>query len=331
VLAQADQHSFSSLAKRDLVVRVAPGAAPVLLDWSPATGYQPAAASAELDRAIAADAIVRTLGALRDDFEEHEDIESFLAVMAEGVARAPGTPDLLRFAPFLMKHDGADVVRTIADAHIQAAPRSAVGYYWKAQLLVEAAASGGGNARIGEAAALLQQAVTLQPDYPDAQGALANVARLQGDEAKAEQTLRAILQNHPKHPEANYTLGLVLLAKNPAEALACFELGEQGAPNDPDYPRSKARALLALKRIPEARVALQRARSLSPDDPRIEQVAAQLAGQNPVASAMKWIIRLVVLALLAGVGLYVYKLVSAAKPPAAATPAAPAKQKPKTK
>ena len=97
------------------------------------------------------------------------------------------------------------------------------------------------------------------------------------DEAAAEAALRALLAHHPDHPEANYTLGLILLVAKPEAALACFERGEAASPEDPDYPRSRARALLALGRLPEAREAIERAEELAPDDPRVAQVAGELA------------------------------------------------------
>jgi tetratricopeptide (TPR) repeat protein len=199
---------------------------------------------------------------------------------------------------------------------------------------------------IDQAVPLLNQAIALRADYPDAQIALANVARIRNDEATATSALRSLLANHPEHPEANYTLGLILLPKQPAEALTCFERGERQAPNDADYPRSKARALLALGRAPEARAAIQRAKELAPNDARIDQVASEIASNNPTAKTMTFVIRAIVAVVLLGTLAFVAVFVlgamkaadaakqsaltpptptaSAVTPPAPTTPSAPA-------
>jgi Flp pilus assembly protein TadD len=86
-----------------------------------------------------------------------------------------------------------------------------------------------------------------------------------------------LLAMHPGHPEGSYTLGLMLLERNPARALACFEAGERVQPRDPDYPRGRARALLALDRYVEARAAAKRAHELAPDDPRVIDLMTRFA------------------------------------------------------
>ena len=70
-------------------------------------------------------------------------------------------------------------------------------------------------------------------------------------------------------------------------------------PHDADYPRSAARALIALGRHDEARVAIARAKQLAPNDPRIDQVASQITGG--AQRQMTTVIRLVVAAVLIGV------------------------------
>jgi len=284
-LTAADYHAFCSTTGRDLVARMVPGASPQLFDWSISTGHQPLAPAPHLDGAVAHDAILRTLGALRD---QDEDLASFRMVMEEALQRMAYEPELFRLAPYLMRH-APDLVDRMASAHMQAAPQSAKGYYWKGQLAVEALARSGAHPQaLQEPLSLFRQALACQPNDPDSLIGLANVARLANDDPQAESALRALLQQQPNHPEGNYTLGLVLLPRNPTEALACFERGEAASPEDPDYPRSKAKALLALGRVPEARAAIARAQSLAPDDPRVAEVASQLAAQNPIAKYIKW-------------------------------------------
>jgi len=48
-------------------------------------------------------------------------------------------------------------------------------------------------------------------------------------------------------------------------------------PRDADYPRGRARALLALDRYAEARVAAARAQELAPEDPRVIELLSRLA------------------------------------------------------
>jgi tetratricopeptide (TPR) repeat protein len=324
VLAQADHHLFCSRTNADLVVRIATGQPPQLFGWTLPGGHQPMAPTPDLDRAVAADAILRTLGGLKDSFGDDEDFESFATVLDEGIARTPENRALLELCPFLLKHGGSAFVARLAAAHLQAAPQSELGYYWRAQLLIESASRGGGDPRAtAEAASLLERAVQIRPDYPDALIGLANLARLARDDASAEARLRALLAAHPQHPEGNYTLGLVLLPRDPAGALACFERGEASAPNDPDYPRSRARALLALGRKAEARTAIQRAASLAPDDPRIAQLQAEIGsgGGGSMASSIRWIVIAFIVAVFVGVGIFVFTIVKSAAP--AAAPPAP--------
>jgi tetratricopeptide (TPR) repeat protein len=330
-LVSADQHVFSSLLGKDLVVRHAPGAQPQLFAWSQATGPAAQAYSPELDRAIARDAILRAAGSAKEDGDD----QALVALITEGAQTIPGDEELFAFLPWANNHGLVDLVMGVADASLRAAPNQAMGYYWKAQPMLEAVAAGQAPPALAdEATGLLQRAIQLKPDYPDAQIGLANVARIRGRDDEAAAALRGLIANHPDHPEANYTLGLVLLAKSPAEALACFERGERAAPNDADYPRSKARALAALGRMPEARAAIDRARQLAPGDPRVEQVARELAGSSPAAQGMslaiKGVVGLVLLGVFGYVGWMVYSATrTAAPPPAAATPAvtapAPAK------
>ena len=164
----------------------------------------------------------------------------------------------------------------------KAKPDAAEGHYWLAQATIEAINRGQKpQSAIDGVVPELERAIQLDTDYPDALIALANVSRLRKRDDEAEKALRALIENHPEHPEANYTLGLVLLEKSPGEALACFERGEIASPTDADYPRSRARALVALDRPEEARVAISRAKQLAPNDPRIDQVASRDHDRHP--------------------------------------------------
>jgi len=296
-LLMADLHFFSSAMGRDLVARFAPGAPLQLLSWTLAGGVAPAPASPQLDVSIARDALVRTIWSAREQDEGDEGC----ALIAQAVATIPGDPELIGLLPWLARLRNLQLGAAVAEAHAAHNPSDPVGHYWRAQMLVEAVAAGQmPPAATEQALALLRQALSLRPDYPDAQIAVANVSRIRKNDAEAEQALRALLSAHPDHPEGNYTLGLILLARAPAEALACFERGERAAPQDADYPRSRARALIAMGRHAEATAAIARARELAPGDPRVEQVASEIRSNNPTAKTMTLVIRLMVAAVLIG-------------------------------
>ena len=173
-------------------------------------------------------------------------------------------------------------------------PPTAPASTWQGQLLFEAVNSGRApRDQLAHVIALFGKALSLRPDSPDALIGQANIARVQGAKPTRRRALRDLLARQSDlHPEGNYTLGLILLPRSPAEALGCFERGEKEAPNDADYPRSRARALIALGRSDEARAAIARAKELAPGDPRIDQVAAQIgsgarasSGHAPSGSA----------------------------------------------
>lgn len=330
-LAFADMHFFSSALATDLVARHTPGAAPALFTWSQAAGAQPHAPTADLDRAIARDALIRTIAA-----EKHEDEDACMAALEEALVTIPGDVELLAYLPWVNGRGNLDLSRRIAAATVARRPEEAGGHFWLAQATVEEVGAGAApKDKIAEAVPLLERAIALRPDYPDAQIALANVARIRGRDDDAEKALRALIANHPTHPEANYTLGLVLLAKNPAEALACFERGEQASPEDADYPRSRARALIALGRNDEAKVAIARAKELAPNDQRIDQVAAQIGsgGSKGATGAIRIVVGLVLVGTVLAIGWIVMGAMKspdapAAKPPApAVAPATPPKKK----
>ncbi len=314
-LAHADYYFYNSEVASDLVVRHAPGAKPELAKWSLAGGTTAEAWSPAHDAGIARDALIRTLSAQRDE----EDAEGSLATLREAVRVIPGDDELLKFLPWTNKVGDLALAAELASAHVKAKPDAAAGHYWLAQATIEAVGRGQKppNA-IDGVVPELERAIQLNPDYPDALIALANVSRIRRRDDEAEKALRALLANHPDHPEGNYTLGLVLLANNPAEALGCFERGEKAAPDDADYPRSRARALIALDRPEEARAAISRAKQLAPNDGRIDQVAAQI--QTGTQKSMTTVIRLIVVLILLGVlGAVAWIVVSSMK--SATTPA----------
>jgi len=269
-----DYHSFCSGKRADLVARFRTGRPIELLWWSSEEGYRPTTPDPETRQAFTRDALLRAARAAREtgDTARADD-----ALQAASVA-IPGDPDLLAFLPWLCNRQKTSIAGAIAEAHARVRPHDPEGWYWLAQIGVEVVAGGTfGPELLPQVEQHLQRALAIAPSHAQALVAVANIARLKGDEATAIATLERLLAIHPGHPEASYTLGLMLLERNPGRALACFEAGERAQPRDADYPRGRARALLALDRYAEARVAAARAQELAPEDPRVIELLSRLA------------------------------------------------------
>jgi tetratricopeptide (TPR) repeat protein len=269
-----DYHAFCSSKRADLVARFRAARPIELLWWSADGGYRPATLDGETRLSFTRDALLRAAKAAREAGEVQRADDALLAASLA----IPGDPDLLTFLPWLCARQKAHVAGAIADAHARSVPRDPEGWYWLAQIGVELVAAGGqGPGLLPQVEQYLARALSIAPSHAQSLVALANVARLKGDQATAITTLEGLLGMHPGHPEGSYTLGLMLLERNPARALTCFEAGERVQPRDPDYPRGRARALLALDRFVEARAAALRARELAPEDPRVLDLMLRFA------------------------------------------------------
>ena len=83
---------------------------------------------------------------------------------------------------------------------------------------------------------------------------------------------------HFRCPKCGDQLAAPALVTIAEVALEHFTRGEALAPEDPDYPLGRARALIRLRRMDEAREACERGRELAPEHPRIAEIEAALAG-----------------------------------------------------
>jgi tetratricopeptide (TPR) repeat protein len=273
-LDHVDYHAYVSARRADLVARFRAGRSLELLWWSADGGFRPATIDAETQRAFTHDALLRAAKSAR----ESGDLEHADQALEAAANTIPGDPQLLAFMPWLCSRRKTNVAGAIADAHSRARPHDPEGWYWLAQIGVELVASGAwGKEVLAQVELHLQRALSIAPAHAQALVAVANVARIRGDEASAVEMLERLLSLHPAHPEGSYTLGLLLLERDPARALTLFEAGERAQPRDPDYPRGRARALLAMGRYVEARAAAERARELAPDDPRVADLMARFA------------------------------------------------------
>jgi tetratricopeptide (TPR) repeat protein len=273
-LDYADYHAYVS-ARRAVRKRATRSARPLeLLWWSPQDGFLVAMIAEGAKHDFARDALLRAAKAAR----EAGDVELADRVLEAAAKAIPGDPELLVFMPWLCRRQKTSVAGAIAHAHSRAREHDPEGWYWLAQIGVELVASGTWSKEVlVEVDQHLQRALTIAPTHAQALVAVANVARIRGDETAAIQTLERLLSLHPDHPEGSYTLGLLLLERDPSRALGLFEQGEKAQPRDPDYPRGRARALLAMGRLVEARAAAERAQDLAPDDARVRELMARFA------------------------------------------------------
>ena len=267
-LTHAHYHLYHSRRGCDLVLTTgADASAPRLSAWT--AGAPPApldALDGDDEAGLRRDAILRGAGACRD----HEEWQPVVDLFLEAVETIPGDVELMRFVPRLCALQVWPLAAAIAGERTRIAPAAADGWFWSAQLLIEQAAQGGNRTTLDGAQRLLLRALECQPDQPDAEIALANLARLRGADEEARRLLRALIARHPGI-RTWYALGLLLLDDDPAGALEQFRAGERNAPRDADYARGQARALLRLGRAAEARDAALRARALAPDNARITE------------------------------------------------------------
>ena len=280
-LDHIDYHAYCSAQRSDTRRAASRPSRPIELLWwteapGPGTeaGYRPATLDDDVRRAIARDARLRAAKVARD----HGDIDRACEALEAAAVTMPGEAELIDFLPWLVGQGKTSVAGAIADAYAKARPRDPEGWYWLAQIGIELVAAGTwGHDMLPQIEQHLRAALAVAPTHAQSLVAVANVARVRGDMGAAIATLEQLLTMHPGHPEGSYTLGLLLLDADPAKALACFEAGERAQPNDADYPRGRARALMAMGRTVEARAAAARAQYLAPNDPRVTELVSRLA------------------------------------------------------
>ena len=119
--------------------------------------------------------------------------------------------------------------------------------------------------RQDEAAALLKQAVVVNPQYADVHSNLGNLLRELGRFEEARQSIEIALSIRPDFAEAHNNRGLALLGlKRFSEALQSFELALCCKPEFPEVYHNRGLALNELHRFHEAVVSFDRALSQLP-------------------------------------------------------------------
>lgn len=137
----------------------------------------------------------------------------------------------------------------------------------------------------GQARQWFEKLWRLQRDDRAALRALLEMARNRGDATSALAWLERLRASYPARAGTWLERGRLLLqARRPAEAIHQFELVARARPWDAEPHLQLARALAERGQLPAARAALQRARSLRPNDKQLALLADLLAeGRERVA------------------------------------------------
>jgi tetratricopeptide (TPR) repeat protein len=271
-------HTFAREVGRDLVVLWTADAPDevALRWWDLRGGEEPADVAPEVDTGLARDAALRHVEALLAIGQR----ASALAVARRLLERHPRDPAILALLPSLAgtgpqgwalacaivdgQGDRAEAARALARTTLEAVRRGAL----------DPAALDGALAAL----ATLEGAPTTTDDE------LLRAQILQAlrhfDAARA--AFEAVAAREPACAAAYQALGE--LAEDPADALAHHARAEAVAPADAEHPLGQARALLRLGRLAEAAAAVERARALAPELPRLRRVEHELrrrSGEAP--------------------------------------------------
>jgi len=105
-------------------------------------------------------------------------------------------------------------------------------------------------------------------------------AQQSGDTQEAKSLYRAILQAQPKHPEANYNFGALVVAANKGqEALVFFKTALEADPSRAQYWLSYIDALIQLDQLVDAQSVLDQATSIGAEGGAFEHLRRTLNAQ----------------------------------------------------
>lgn len=272
-----DYHAWHAAMGRDLVVRTHRRLFTVEADlawWSPEMGFL-AAKPTEMQRhLVRRDAAFRALRLTAD----RSGLRAALPLVEEAASTFRGDVELLGYLPQLLGAGKADLAGQIAAAHIALKPQDADGYFWLAMAVYDNVNRGAlPRAYLVQAEGHLERALQLKNDFAEADCALCHIARARGDEEAALRCFARAVEKYPANARLLGDLASLELGRTPAEALEHFRRAELLDPNDADFPLGRARALVAMGRLADAHGALERARSLSPQHPRLRELELKLA------------------------------------------------------
>jgi len=268
---QARYFAFHSGRGLDIVVTLV-GGRPVAT-W----GGQGAAITSLSDadaRVLAEDAALRdAAGTL-----EAQGLEAAFPAIERAVAAAPRRRELIAFAKRLVQARKYSIAGRIVDARLAADPDDIEAMVLDAQMIMNLVnGRQWGPEHLADADRRLTRVLALAPGDVRARLMWCDIPRFGGDVATSAQRFRELLARHPDVDAAHYNLAAIYLAGGePARALEHFVSGGRLAPTDADYPLGEARALLALGRKTEARVAFDRGEKLAPNHRLIATLRTQL-------------------------------------------------------
>jgi hypothetical protein len=271
-----DYHTWHSAMHRDLVVRTHRRLFTVEADlawWTPDLGFQPARPTEMQRHLVRRDAAFRAVRLGVD----RSGVRGALTQIEEAAGTFRGDPELLGYLPQLLGAGKTDLVGQIASAHIALRPNDADGYFWLAMAVYDNVNRGAlPRAYLVQAEGHLERALQLKNDFAEADCALCHVARARGDDEAALRCFARAVEKYPANARLLADLAALELGRAPADALDHFHQAEHLDPNDADFPLGRARALLAMGRLGEARLAMERARTLSPQHPRLRELELRL-------------------------------------------------------
>jgi hypothetical protein len=272
VPGEAYYHSFHSARGLDLVVsRDVDGAR-----WWTSTGLVDVTDwNAEDDRILAQDAALRTAAGT---IETQGLPQSFDAI-ARATARAFARPELLAFAARCVDVKKFSLAGKIIDDRLVVDRNDPTALFLDAKITMSLVSTRQWPVeRLRDAEAKLAIVIGAQPSNLAARLMRADIPRYAGDPAGSVPRFEELLRDFPTCDAAHYNLGVILLGTQPDRALGHFAAGRAIAPRDPDYVLGEARALVALRRVGEARERLAQAERMAPSHPMIPKVRSQLGG-----------------------------------------------------
>ncbi|MCZ6735528.1 MAG: tetratricopeptide repeat protein, partial [Planctomycetota bacterium] len=145
--------------------------------------------------------------------------------------------------------------------------------------------------QVEHAIALLEEAVRINPDLPEAHGQLGTALLKRGQLEHAEASLRRALNLDPNFVDALYNLGLIAHRRNNySEAARHFALAVSIRPQHFDAHLGLGADLSRLGRTDEAIEHLRAAARLRPDDPRpYKRLGSALAALGRYEEAIRWL------------------------------------------
>lgn len=147
--------------------------------------------------------------------------------------------------------------------------------------------------QVRDAVNSLGEALSLQPDYPDAVMLLAELNLRRGDAAAVITSLSRLVKQRPDLPGAHLMLAFAYLGRGHArEALGIYEKLAEAHPKNPQIPLRAGMLLRQMKRPQDARRSFETALSIDPRyTPALEQLVSLDVAEKKFASARERIER----------------------------------------